>query len=560
MNNDEDATFDIIVLGTGLTESIAAAALSKAGYKVAHLDRNEYYGSGEASLSFEEFIKWQDKLQPFIRGASRSGDSIEQARAYSISLSPSLIPSTGPLIDALVASGVSRYGGFRLIERVCVYEPSGIVKPVPGSKEDIFKNKDISLLDKRRLMRFLMFAAGDLEDKKELEGHADSPFPEFLKAVFSLNEEMTGAIAYALAYCLSPTDPTLPALHRLRRYLRSAGRYGASPFLVGHYGSSGEIAQGFCRTAAVSGAVYILGRNLSEMTISSSDHQHVVQLDDFDGRLTASLVIHGSSYAPLYASPVPPPQVLSAPFSALSPNYPVARCVAIIDRPLSLGVPATQSVEGEEAADAPPPPVPDTAVIVFPPGSLSNGGSSTAPATVLIVGEGTMSCPKGKWIVYLALPLVDTNFNSDSTGAAPDPRVLLQPGALPDPRALLQPYLDAVLALALPSPGHEADSPQTPPTPLFSTFYVQTPHRYVRGPPSTDDEPGAHEHLAPVPLPPVFPLPDAGDAAAVHAESVFWEAVRVLKMARGGGEGEEEITSMWPPMESREEEEEEDFS
>lgn len=132
---------------------------------------------------------------------------MEQARAYSISLSPSLIPSTGPLIDALVSSGVARYGGFRLIERVYVYDPSGTVKPVPGSKEDVFKNKEISLLDKRRLMRFLMFAAGEFEDKKELEGQTETPFPEYLKAVFSLNDEMTNAIAYALAYCLSPSGP-----------------------------------------------------------------------------------------------------------------------------------------------------------------------------------------------------------------------------------------------------------------------------------------------------------------------------------------------------------------
>jgi GDP dissociation inhibitor len=42
-------------------------------------------------------------------------------------------------------------------------------------------------------------------------------------------------------------DPTLPALKRLRGFLRSAGRYGNSPFLIGHYGGLGELAQGFCR-------------------------------------------------------------------------------------------------------------------------------------------------------------------------------------------------------------------------------------------------------------------------------------------------------------------------
>lgn len=86
-----------------------------------------------------------------------------------------------------------------------MYDASGTVKTVPGSKEDVFKNKDMSLVDKRRLMRFLMFAAGDFEDRSELEGRADLPFPEFLKAAFSLNDEIAAAITYSLTYCVSPS-------------------------------------------------------------------------------------------------------------------------------------------------------------------------------------------------------------------------------------------------------------------------------------------------------------------------------------------------------------------
>ncbi|KAJ7621592.1 GDP dissociation inhibitor-domain-containing protein [Mycena polygramma] len=541
MDNDEGA-FDVIILGTGLTESIAAAsqlgfsALSKAGFKVAHIDRNPYYGGDEASLSFEELVQWQNAHCP---GSSRSADTIEQARAYSISLSPSLIPSTGPLIDALVASGVARYGGFRLVERVFVYDPSGTVKPVPGSKEDVFKNKEISLLDKRRLMRFLMFAAGEFEDKKELEGHADTPFPEYLKTVFSLNDEMTNAIAYALAYCLSPTDPTLAALHRLRRYLRSAGRYGSSPFLVGHYGSSGEIAQGFCRTAAVSGAVYILGREIESVSAALSSSKHTIRLAEFPDPLTCSLLISSPSYSPVNSAPVTPSPSPSAPFSTSSPTHAVARCIAIIDRALALGAPTTASEEdvptddpalSESESESSPTPVPppafDTAVLVFPPNSLPNGGSSTAAATVLLTGEGTMSCPTGKWILYIALPLPGAS-DGDS-----------------DAEALLKPYLDAVLALA-------QDAPLAP---LFSTFYVQKPHPAA---PKEKTEDGTAS-LAPVPLPPVLPLPDAGDAAAVHAERVFWEAVKILRPGSGDSDLEDAdgaITALWPPMEERDEDE-----
>lgn len=136
---------------------------------------------------------------------SKSGSSPPQSRQYSISLSPTIIPSIGPLIDALIASGVSRYGGFKLLEKVAIYTGPGSVKPVPGSKEDVFKNKELSLLEKRRLMRFLMFAAGDFEGKKELESKEDSPFIEFLRDVFSLDGQTAAAIAYALAFCTSAT-------------------------------------------------------------------------------------------------------------------------------------------------------------------------------------------------------------------------------------------------------------------------------------------------------------------------------------------------------------------
>lgn len=97
---------------------------------------------------------------------------------------------------------MAKYSGFRLLEAVSVYDSTG-VKNVPGSKEDIFKSKEISLLEKRRLMRFLTFAAADFEDKKELEGMEEAPFLEFLPKAFSLGKEITSVIGYSLAFCMS---------------------------------------------------------------------------------------------------------------------------------------------------------------------------------------------------------------------------------------------------------------------------------------------------------------------------------------------------------------------
>jgi RAB protein geranylgeranyltransferase component A len=89
---------------------------------------------------------------------------------------------------------------------------SGAVKAVPGSKEDVFKNKDLGLVDKRRLMRFLMFAAGEFEERKDLDGQENKPFLEFLQSTFSLNEEISRVIAYSLAYCVSASGRHRPQI------------------------------------------------------------------------------------------------------------------------------------------------------------------------------------------------------------------------------------------------------------------------------------------------------------------------------------------------------------
>jgi RAB protein geranylgeranyltransferase component A len=444
----EESQFDAVILGTGLVNSITAAALSKAGYKVAHIDSNAYYGDEEASLSLEEVVKWVDSSTSTsstcrFQRISRSPNVPSQSRQYSICLQPAIIPSVGPLISSLVSSGVAKYNGFKLLESVSIYDSPGKVKSVPGSKEDIFKNKQISLIEKRRLMRFLTFAAGEFEDQKELEGKAELPFPEFLRTIFSLSEEIASVITYALAFCMSPNEPALPTLVRLRKYLRSGGRYGPSPFLIGHYGGIGDIAQGFCRASAVSGGVYILGRNITsiapfdpskmpktskeqkegnenipntaEADTSKAAFKYSVDLEDFPDTLSCNLIVSTPSYIPqdLTSSA----RHLPTPSRASSTEFKsdvaaIARCIAIVDQALNLrsseAAPAPEaeteagdtagSAEDEPAHETTPKrdesPV-DTAVLVLPPSSVEEG-STTHAATALINGESSLSTPAGK--------------------------------------------------------------------------------------------------------------------------------------------------------------------
>jgi RAB protein geranylgeranyltransferase component A len=140
----------------------------------------------------------------------RLGDLPAQSRQYALSLAPAFIPSLGLLITSLVASGVARYGGYKLLESTAVYAEDRSVRVVPGSKEDVFKNKDMSLVDKRRLMRFLMFAAGEFENSADLSGNEPTPFFKFLREKYALPERVAEAVTYALAFRMSPQGTAAP--------------------------------------------------------------------------------------------------------------------------------------------------------------------------------------------------------------------------------------------------------------------------------------------------------------------------------------------------------------
>jgi hypothetical protein len=203
------------------------------------------------------------------------------------------------------------------------------------------------------------------------------------------------------------SDSTSEALPYVRTVLRSSGRYGASPFIVGHYGGCGEIAQGYCRTAAVHGAIYILGRGINNILPHSNEDvesrlgHFTVQVDDLPDQLTCDVVLSAADLLPPSLSymaqsvSIPGPAVCSA----------LARCIAILDHPIyfdtSTALPSDQPLAEAESGDIDEAvhsdarePI-DTGILVFPPGSVP-GGSSSVAVTALITGEGSMSTPAGK--------------------------------------------------------------------------------------------------------------------------------------------------------------------
>ncbi|KAJ1546785.1 hypothetical protein HK405_006860, partial [Cladochytrium tenue] len=82
---------------------------------------------------------------------------LKDDRKFALEICPKLLFSAGDVVQLLIKSNVAHYLEFKAMETVFILENENLEK-VPGSKEDVFKSESISLIDKRRLMRFLTSA------------------------------------------------------------------------------------------------------------------------------------------------------------------------------------------------------------------------------------------------------------------------------------------------------------------------------------------------------------------------------------------------------------------
>ncbi|EAA07234.4 AGAP010419-PA [Anopheles gambiae str. PEST] len=292
MEEDLPTEFDLIVIGTGLTESIIAAAASRIGKTVLHLDTNDYYGGYWASFNLEAFRKYLNssatqistaveainnnflplQAQPtLVRNVqvqwynfTEKGDvdgwnreKIEQEfRKFNIDLVPKLLYARGSMVELLISSNICRYAEFRALDRVATVW-DGRITTVPCSRSDVFTNKEVNVVEKRLLMKFLQSCVTyeeDSEAKEELDGKT---FLEHLQS-HKLTPNLTHYVLCAIAMGNART-PCREGIAAVKKFLMSLGHYGNSPFLFPVYGC-GEIPQCFCRLCAVFGGIYCLNK------------------------------------------------------------------------------------------------------------------------------------------------------------------------------------------------------------------------------------------------------------------------------------------------------------
>ncbi|XP_066448219.1 rab GDP dissociation inhibitor beta [Eleutherodactylus coqui] len=256
--------YDVIVLGTGLTECILSGIMSVNGKKVLHMDRNSYYGGESASIT-----PLEDLYKRFHMPGSPP-ECMGRGRDWNVDLVPKFLMADGQLVKMLVFTEVTRYLDFKVITGSFVYKAGKIFK-VPSTEAEALTSSLMGMFEKRRFKKFLSFVANCQEnDPKTWEG-IDLKKTTMLEVYkkFDLGQDVIDFTGHALA--LYRTDeylqqPCLVTIQRIRLYSESLARYGKSPYLYPLYGL-GELPQGFARLSAIYGGTYMLNKPIEELVI-----------------------------------------------------------------------------------------------------------------------------------------------------------------------------------------------------------------------------------------------------------------------------------------------------
>ncbi|KAI8377855.1 GDP dissociation inhibitor [Radiomyces spectabilis] len=256
-----DEQYDVIVLGTGLTECILSGIFSVEGKKVLHMDRNDYYGGESASLNLTQLYR---KHRP----DSAVPTDLGRDREYNIDLIPKFMMANGEIVRFLTHTDVTRYLAFKQISGSYVYQDGNIFK-VPATEGEAISSSLLGVVEKRRLQKFFEFVK-NWKDHDESTHEGLDLQKNTMKEVydkFGLEPATQDFIGHAMALHLDDgylAQPARETVNKIILYAASVARYGKSPYIYPLHGL-GELPQSFARLSAIYGGTYMLDRGVDEI-------------------------------------------------------------------------------------------------------------------------------------------------------------------------------------------------------------------------------------------------------------------------------------------------------
>ncbi|XP_003410964.1 rab proteins geranylgeranyltransferase component A 2 [Loxodonta africana] len=288
---------------------------------------------------------------------------VKEGRRFNIDLVSKLLYSQGLLIDLLIKSNVSRYAEFKNVTRILAFW-EGKVEQVPCSRADVFNSKELTMVEKRMLMKFLTFCVDYEQHPDEYEAFKQCSFSEYLKTK-KLTPNLQHFVLHSIAMTSESSCTTIDGLKATKNFLQCLGRFGNTPFLFPLYGQ-GEIPQCFCRMCAVFGGIYCLRHKVHCLIVDKESGRCKAVIDHFGQRINAKYFIVEDSY-------------LSEETCAHVQYKQISRAVLITDQSI-LKTDSDQQIS----------------VLIVPPVE-----AGTCAVRVIELCSSTMTCMKDTYLVHL---------------------------------------------------------------------------------------------------------------------------------------------------------------
>lgn len=110
----DGSDYDVVVCGTGFTESMLSGLMALEGKRVLHIDRNGYYGDEAASLNLTSL--WKK-----FRNQETHPEQFGKNRDWNVDLIPKFVMASGKLVKILLKSRVSAYLNWKPVDATYVY-------------------------------------------------------------------------------------------------------------------------------------------------------------------------------------------------------------------------------------------------------------------------------------------------------------------------------------------------------------------------------------------------------------------------------------------------------
>ncbi|TKC36226.1 rab proteins geranylgeranyltransferase component A 2 [Monodon monoceros] len=235
----------------------------------------------------------EDNSDPPKRNRITYSQIVEEGRRFNIDLVSKLLYSQGLLIDLLIKSNVSRYAEFKNVTRILAFR-EGKVEQVPCSRADVFNSKELTMVEKRMLMKFLTFCLDYEQHPDEYQAFTQCSFSEYLKTK-KLTPSLQHFVLHSIAMMSESSCTTIEGLKATKNFLQCLGKFGNTPFLFPLYGQ-GEIPQCFCRMCAVFGGIYCLRHKVQCLVVDKESGRCKAIIDHLGQRINAKYFIVEDSY------------------------------------------------------------------------------------------------------------------------------------------------------------------------------------------------------------------------------------------------------------------------